>query len=116
MRSAIFSPRLAGKVETRSAKWVYSRGRQFLSSDEKYTYIRGDDNSIVAVDKQSGQARFTSRRKDFRVFASNSNPKDSSIIACSPSGMLYSVRAVLKPGTVGEWVAAPSAMEAVARN
>jgi len=106
----------AGKVETRSAKWVYSRGRQFLSSDEKYAYIRGDDNSIVAVDKQSGQARFASRRKDFRVFATNSNAKDSSIVACTPNGMLYSVRAVLKPGTVGEWVAAPSPMEAVARN
>ena len=103
-----------GKVETRPAKWVYSRGRQFLSSDEKYAYVRADDNSIVAVDKQTGQARFASRRKDFRVFASNANPKDSSIFACTSSGILYSARAVLKPGTVGEWVAAPSPLDAVA--
>ena len=106
----------AGKLETRTAKWVFSRGRQFLSSDEKYAYVRADDNSIVAVDKQTGQARFASRRKDFRFFATNSNPKDSSIYACTPGGMLYSVRAVLKPGTVGEWVFAPSPLETVARN
>jgi outer membrane protein assembly factor BamB len=104
-----------GKVETRPPKWVFSRGRQFLSSDEKYAYVRAEDNSIVAVDKQTGQPRFTSRRTDFRFFATNSNAKDSSIFACTPSGMLYSVRAVLKPGTVGEWVSAPSALDAVAR-
>ena len=105
-----------GKVETRPAKWVFSRGRQFLSSDEKYAYVRAEDNSIVAVDKQTGQPRFTSRRTDFRFFATNSNAKDSSIYACTPGGMLYSVRAVLKPGTVGEWVMAPSPLETVARN
>src|SRR5215208_2420198 len=96
-----------GKQETRTAKWVYARGRQFLSSDDKYAYVRGDDNSIVAIDKQSGQPRFASRRKDFGVFATNSTPKDSNIYACTPGGMLYSVRAVLKPGTVGEWVPLP---------
>jgi outer membrane protein assembly factor BamB len=104
----------SGKQETRSAKWIYPRGRQFLASDEKYAYIRGEDNSIVAVDKQSGQARFMSRRKDFSVFATNSTPKDSNIYACTPGGMLYSIRAVLKPGTVGEWVSLP-AMESVAQ-
>ena len=97
----------SGKQETRTAKWVYARGRQFLSSDDKYAYVRAEDNSIVAIDKQNGQPRFASRRKDFGVFATNSTPKDSNIYACTPGGMLYSVRAVLKPGTVGEWVALP---------
>lgn len=105
----------SGKLETRTAKWVYSRGRQFLASDEKYAYIRADDNSIVAVDKQTGQARFASRRKDFKVFATNSTPKDSNIYAATPSGMLYSIRAVLKPGTVGEWVFDAAPRETVAR-
>jgi outer membrane protein assembly factor BamB len=104
-----------GKQETRTAKWVYSRGRQFLASDEKYAYVRADDNSIVAVDKQTGQARFASRRKDFGVFATNSTPKDSNIYACTPDGMMYSIRAVLKPGTVGEWVFDASPLQTVAR-
>ena len=97
-----------GKQEVRTPKWTYSKGRQFLSSDEKYAYLRNDDNSIVAVDKQTGQARFASRRKDFRFFATNTSAKDSSIYACTPSGMLYSIKPILKPGTVGEWVMIPS--------
>jgi outer membrane protein assembly factor BamB len=105
----------AGKVEVRTPRWVLSNGRQFLSSDEKYAYIRGDNNSIMAVDKQTGQPRFTSRRTDFRTFATNTSAKDSNIYAATSAGMLYSVKPVLKPGTVGEWVAAPAeAAEAVA--
>ncbi len=106
----------AGKVEMRPAKWTFAKGRQFLASDEKFAYIRADDNSVVAVDKQTGAARFNSRRKDFSVFATNTSAKDSSIFGCTSGGTLYSIKAILKPGTVGEWVLTPSPVEAVARN
>jgi outer membrane protein assembly factor BamB len=104
-------------VEVRAAKWNLASGRQFLSSDEKYAYIRGADHSIMAVEKASGVSKFASRRTDFRYFATNNSGKDSNIYACTPNGMLYSISAVLKPGTVGEWVFSPGengAVEAVA--
>jgi outer membrane protein assembly factor BamB len=93
-----------GREEMRAAKWKVSNGRQLLASDEKYAYIRSADYSIMAVDKQDGSSRFASRRNDFRVFATNVSGKDNNIYAITPGGMLYSVSAVLKPGTVGEWV------------
>jgi outer membrane protein assembly factor BamB len=106
----------AGQQEVRSPKWTASKGRQLLASDEKYAYIRGADYSIMAVDKQSGDSKFASRRNDFRVFGTNIGGKDNNIYACTPGGMLYCISAVLKPGTVGEWVESdvPTSAEAVA--
>jgi len=107
----------------RSAKWVYHPGKQFLAQDEKYAYImetrrdaKDEDVThrvIVAVDKETGQKMFESQHQDFSVFGTN--PRDNTIYAAYPSGELFAIKPVLKPGQIGELVAVPvSAKDAVA--
>jgi outer membrane protein assembly factor BamB len=93
-----------GTQEIRSAKWAVKEGVQFLSSDDKFAYLRTADNGIIAVDKASGQTKFASKRKDFTIFATNTSDKDNSIFAGKPDGTIYRIHPVLKPGTIGEWV------------
>jgi outer membrane protein assembly factor BamB len=107
----------------RSAKWVYKAGRQFLAQDEKYAYLmetRRDEKDedlthhvIVAVDKETGKKAFESQHMDFSVFGTN--PRDNTIYAAYPTGQLFAIKPVLKPGQIGELVAAPvNATDAVA--
>jgi outer membrane protein assembly factor BamB len=94
----------SGPEEIKSPKWVLPEGRQFLASDEKYAYVRTDKNAIAAVDKATGKVAFSSRRPDFTHFATNTSDKDNNIYATTSGGLLYRVKPVLKPGTIGEWV------------
>jgi hypothetical protein len=91
-----------GRQEIRKPKWVVEEGRQFLAGDEKYAYLRGADDAILAVEKQTGQVKFRSKRTDFTIFAVNTSAKDSLIYAGKPGGDVYAIKAVLKSGTVGE--------------
>lgn len=97
-----------GRQEIRKARWALPEGRQFLAADDKYAYVRLADNTIAAADKQTGQVAFRSRRSDLSIFATNTNPKDSTIYAGRPDGRVYAIRAVFRPGTVGELVLADS--------
>jgi outer membrane protein assembly factor BamB len=94
----------AGKQEVRRAKWTIENAIQFLSSDEKNAYLRTNDNSIIAVEKSTGQVKFKSERKDFVAFAVNTHVKDTSIYALAADGTLHCIRPVLKPGVIGEVV------------
>jgi outer membrane protein assembly factor BamB len=104
----------AGKAEIRQPKWVVPTARQFLASDDANVYLRTDDNTILAVDKATGQSRFSSRHNDFLVFATNTSAKDTNIYAATPAGVVYSITPVLKPGTVGQWVMHKTQLESVA--
>lgn len=98
----------AGSGEIRKGRWTLPEGRQILSADDKYVYVRTDKNAILALDKASGEVKFGSQRGDYGSFASNLSDKDNNIYAATSTGIVYRIKPVLKPGTVGELVLAPS--------
>ncbi len=96
----------------RTPRWIHPTATQFLSQDSKYAYLadpRPDpENSshtvyaIIAVDKQTMKPAFESDHKDFTVFGTNH--KDGTIYAGYDDGKIYAIKAVLKPGEIGELV------------
>ena len=88
----------------RKPRWVAEDATQFLAQDERNAYVRTRDNRISARDKQTGEVRFTSKRRDLSVFGTNLVKEDGMIYAATKKGRVISVRPVLKPGTVGEVV------------
>lgn len=90
--------------EIRPAKWAVGNARRYLAQDDQYAYLQMNDNRIAAVDRQTGQPRFASTRRDFTTFALN--PIDSTIYAATRNGTIYAIRPVLKPGGMGELVTA----------
>lgn len=94
----------SGRQDVRTAKWSVPSGRQFLAHDERHVYLRNNQNQIMAVDKQSGQIRFTSKRNDFALYAVNNSDKDNSIYAATDRGQVFRVKPVLRAGSVGQIV------------
>jgi outer membrane protein assembly factor BamB len=91
----------AGK-DFREPMWIAGGIRKFLSADDKFVYALAGNNSIVALDVKTGEAKFQSTRNDLRIFAQNT--KDSTIYAATASGEIVAIKPVLKPGTVGQIV------------
>jgi hypothetical protein len=81
-------------------KWVMKDAVKLVSEDDKLAYLQRADNRIVAVDKQTGEQRFTSRRTDLVAFASNT--KGGTVYAATKDGTILAISPVLKPGNVGE--------------
>jgi hypothetical protein len=82
--------------------WTQSAARQVLSADEKYVYVRGGGNSILALDRGTGQIAFQNTRTDLTVFATNlSSP---TIFAATRAGSVLAIHPVTKPGETGEIV------------
>lgn len=98
---------------TRNARWTASDATQFLSEDDKYVYVRTTQNQIAALDKATGQQRFTSHRPDLVAFGENTKG-DGICYVSTQLGRIIAVRPVLSPGVVGELVLAPAAPAAVA--
>lgn len=93
--------------EIREPKWTVRDAVQFLAQDEQYAYLLNREHQIIAVDRlnpANGEAptRFTSNRKDFTVFATNT--VDSTIYASTRRGEVYAIHAITKPGLTGELV------------
>lgn len=86
----------------RKPKWTNAGATQFLAEDEKFAYLRRGDNTIIAVDKKTGEESFRSKRSDFALFGTNT--KDAVIFAATASGQIMAIKPVLKPGAVGEIV------------
>lgn len=86
-------------------RWVYGPGRQLLAEDDRFAYVRTENNRIDALDKQSGKLQFSSTRNDLIVFGTNRT--DGMIYAATRDGNVFAIRAVPTPGTVGELVAVP---------
>ena len=86
----------------REPKWTVKDAVQFLSEDEGHSYLLRRDNTILAVDKESGQVQFTSKQKGFDVFATNTT--DAIIFAATDKGLVVAIRPVLAAGESGEIV------------
>jgi outer membrane protein assembly factor BamB len=84
----------------REPKWTVRDCVKLVSEDEKYAYFQRNDNMVVAIDKATGEQRFTSKRNDLTCFATNT--KDGTIYAGTKSGEVLAFTPVLKPGFVGE--------------
>jgi outer membrane protein assembly factor BamB len=84
----------------REPRWICKDAKQLVSEDEKYAYFARADNIVIAIDKQTGEQRFTSKRNDLVAFATNT--KDGIIYAGTKTGELIAITPVLKPGNVGE--------------
>ena len=85
-----------GRQDVRTAKWSVPTGRQFLSHDERNVYLRNNQNQIIAVDKQSGQITFTSKKNDFALYAANTSDKDNHIYAATEGGQVLRIKPVLR--------------------
>ena len=94
----------SGRQDVRTAKWSVPSGRQFLAHDERNVYLRNNQNHVIAVDKQSGQIKFTSKRNDFTLFATNNSEKDSHIYAATERGQVLRIKPVVRAGSVGQVV------------
>lgn len=86
----------------RDPKWVMADATRFLAEDDKFAFLLRGKNTIVAVDKQTGEPKFTSKRKDLAFFGTNT--KDGVVYAANERGELFGIVAVTKPGTMGEVV------------
>ncbi len=86
----------------RDAMWTQSAARQVLSADEKYVYVRGGGNSILALDRATGQIAFQNVRTDLTVFATNLTTP--TIYAATRAGSILAIKPVIKPGETGEIV------------
>jgi outer membrane protein assembly factor BamB len=93
--------KLRGKYN-REPLWISTAVTQVLSEDAIHVYGRLANNSIVAIDKRTGEQKFKSKRRDFAIFATNS--KDATIFATTKNGHVYAITPVLKGGITGEVV------------
>lgn len=84
----------------REPRWICKDAVKLVSEDEKYAYFSRADNIVIAVDKVTGEQRFTSKRNDLVTFATNT--KDGIIYAGTKEGQVIAITPVLKPGNVGE--------------
>jgi hypothetical protein len=82
-------------------RWTYNDAVKMLAEDEKFTYLQRKDNTIAAVDKNTGQPAFQNQRKDLVAFATNTKG-DGLIYAATKDGQVLAIAPVLKPGFMGE--------------
>jgi hypothetical protein len=91
-----------GEEPIHSEKWIAPNAMQFVAQDDQYVYAASNSNSLLALDKQTGQVVFSSRRHDLTAFAVNL--KDSMIYAATAGGEILAIKADTTPGTIGELV------------
>jgi outer membrane protein assembly factor BamB len=84
--------------------WIAEDATQFLAQDDRNAYLRRNDGAVVARDKKTGQVKFTSRRRNLNVFATNTMKEDGMIYGATKQGRIIAIKPILKPGTVGEVV------------
>lgn len=92
----------------REPRWTDGNAVAFLSDDDNYSYVRTHRNQIAAVDKKTGQQRFTSRRPDLVAFGQNTKG-DGIVYVATAEGRIMAIRPVLHPGEVGELAMEPVA-------
>ena len=84
----------------RTPRWSAADVAKVLAQDDKYVYVLREDKTIMALDKQTGKATFTSKRRDLVAFATNN--RDGVVYAVTTANRVLAITPVLKPGTVGE--------------
>jgi len=96
--------KLAGDYN-RKPRFVVPGAVAALAQEGKLVYIRGGDNSVVAIDRSTGKPAFKTSRNDLAYFAAN--PTGGLVYAATVDGVVFGIRAVTTGGTVGQLVAAP---------
>jgi len=86
------------------ARWTAADAVRFLSEDAHYAYLVGKDNSLMAMDKKTGELAFTSLRKDLIAFAADKT--GTMIYAATAKGLVLAIRPATVPGNYGELVSA----------
>ncbi len=86
----------------REPRWTVPDAVQFLSEDEANAYLRRRDNTILAVDKATGNVQFRSKGRGFQFFATNTT--DALIYASTKDGIVVAIRPVIAAGETGEIV------------
>ncbi len=94
----------------RTPRWTSANVRQILSEDSKYTYVLLPDNKLAALDRLTGEVKFTSQRSDFVAFATNT--KDSTIYALTTQNQIIAITPILKPGSLAPLVLLPQPLAA----
>jgi hypothetical protein len=84
----------------REPRWIARDAVKLVAEDEKFAYFQRADNLVAAIDKQTGEQKFTSTRTDLVAFATNT--KDSTIYAGTKDGKVVAITPNLKPGNVGQ--------------
>ena len=102
-----------GEGSSRRARWIARDATQFLSEDDKYTYVVTGDNHIAGLNKATGDVSFVSQRNDFVAFGVNTTG-DGIIYACDGNARILAIHPVLEGGGVGEVVMLPPKPQAVA--
>jgi outer membrane protein assembly factor BamB len=88
----------------RTPAWTNPDALQFLAEDERYSYLRMMDNSLLAVNKATGEPVFQSVKTNFVAYACNPNSKEGFFYAGTADGHVYQIKPVLTPGVVGELI------------
>jgi len=89
-----------GEQPIHTARWTAPDATRLLAEDDRYAYVLSTSNTILALDKSTGQRAFASRRKDLAAFATN--PNGSIIYAATARGLILAIQPVLTPGATGE--------------
>lgn len=86
----------------RKARWIVADAMEFLAEDAKFAFLRSMNNTILAVDKVTGEIKFRSLRNDLVAFAQNT--VDGVVYCATKGGKIIAAVPVTKAGAVGEMV------------
>lgn len=86
----------------RRAQWTVSDTVGFLAESADMVFLRGRNDQIVGVDKETGAVRVKSELKGLSAFAVNET--DGLIYAATDGGKVFAAVPVTRPGEVGEIV------------
>lgn len=86
----------------RQPKWTVENTVQFLAEDDKIAYLRGKNDQIIGVDKETGELKVRGELRGLAAFAVNEI--DGLVYAATKGGKVFAATAVTKPGEVGEIV------------
>lgn len=98
------SDQTLGEEPIHTARWIASNATRLLAEDDRYSYVLSTDNTILGLDKQTGQQVFASTKNDFVSYATNLH--DSTIYAVTAQGWILAITPALNPGMVGQLVQA----------
>jgi outer membrane protein assembly factor BamB len=86
----------------RKPRWIAPDATRMLAEDTKFAYLLGNDNSIIGVDRLSGDTAIRSRKTDFSAYATNH--EDGIVFAITAHGTLLAIKSVTSAGNVGQIV------------
>ncbi len=83
----------------RKPVWMARGVSQFLSEDAQNVYARKPDGTLLALDRASGQVKFSARLPFNRLYATNT--ADGTIYSADRAGRVTIIHPVLKAGQIG---------------